>query len=101
MTSSRLITSHLSSLRQSGYWPRLGRDGAFLFVGTRLAERDDLRQIAVELDGKRVAFRCQLDAIDERADDLASLDLGRGLAERFLQLLDLAAIERRQIGVDA
>jgi hypothetical protein len=70
-------------------------------AGTRLAERDDLRQIAVELDGEGVTFRRQLDAIDERADDLTGLDLGRGLAEGFLQLLDLAAIERRQVRVDA
>src|SRR5260370_31073039 len=47
------------------YRPRLTRDGAVLFAA--LAEGNDLRQIAVELDRERAACRRQLDALDERA----------------------------------
>jgi hypothetical protein len=77
------------------------RGRAFLFVATRLAEGDDLHQIAIELNRERVAGRHQLDAVDQRADDLPGLDLRRGLAQRFLQPLDLAPVECRQVRVDA
>src|SRR5882724_7730293 len=81
------------------YRPRLARDGVFLIAS--LAERDDLREVAVELDGERVIRRRQLDAVDQRANDLAGLSLGLRLAESLFQLGDLATVERRQIGVNA
>src|SRR5258708_19528950 len=83
------------------YDSRWLRVPATTVAGRRLAEGDDLREIAVELDRERLAGRRQLDAVDERADDLAGLGLGCRLAQRFLQALDLASIERRQVRVDA
>jgi hypothetical protein len=46
------------------------RDGSFVFAGRRLAEGDDLRQMAVAPALERVTVRCQLGAVDARPDHL-------------------------------